>query len=311
MKTVGLRLITIFCLCAGTTILYGQYQPTFTQYMFNEAFINPAYAGSHDALSLNGAYRNQWTGIDGAPVTQTLSAHTPLVNNKMGIGVTALRERIGVLKRSEAYLNYAYRIVMPKSILAFGLSGGFQSMLELYSQVKTIQSSDQQFLYDTPRFFSPNFGAGVYYYHAQKFFAGISVPRMIESKITSDKSRVINSIGPKHFTYYAVAGYVFDIQEGLKLRPSFMAKVMPGVPLQTDISLMSLIKDVVWLGASYRYHDAVSGVFGLQINKQFKMSYSYDFTLSGLQQYNSGSHEIQLSYLFKYKTQKVIGPRLF
>src|SRR3569832_2281652 len=96
---------------------YAQYGPTFTQYIFNEAFINPAYTGSLDALAINASYRNQWVGVEGAPVTESFVAHTPAFHKKMGIGVTVMNEHIGVLKTTTGYLNLYYRILMRRSTL--------------------------------------------------------------------------------------------------------------------------------------------------------------------------------------------------
>jgi type IX secretion system PorP/SprF family membrane protein len=289
---------------------YAQYGPTFTQYMFNEAFINPAYTGSQDALSVNGSYRNQWVGIEGAPVTETFVAHAPAFHKKVGIGITALNENIGVLKTTAGYVNFSYRVMMRTSTLSFGLLGGVQSVREDFSKVSTITPEDQQFLYNTPRVVSPNFGFGIYYY-TPKLYAGISVPRLIQTKVSTDSSKVINAISPADFSYYLALGYVFSSNENVVWKPSIMTKLIQGAPIQTDFALTALLKKVLWVGASYRTNKTLSGILGIQFSPQFKLTYSYDYSLSDLQKYNSGSHEIQLSYIFSFNKEKVVTPRLF
>lgn len=311
MKNRKLKIaLFVTILFLSKMVTYAQYGPNFTQYIFNEAFINPAYVGSQDALAVNASYRNQWVGIDGAPVTGTFVAHAPAFNKKLGIGITAFNEHVGVLKTTAGYLNLSYRIIMSKSTLAFGLLGGVQSVREDYTKVKTTQPSDDQFMYNTPRVISPNMGFGVYYY-TNKLYAGISVPRLMQSAYSSDSGKAVNRINARDFTYYAAVGYVFDANENIIWKPYVMTKVIQGAPIQADLSLTALFNKVLWLGASYRTDHTLSGIVGIQFTPQLKMTYSYDYTFSDLQKYNSGSHEIQLSYIFSFNKEKIVTPRLF
>lgn len=291
-------------------VSYAQYGPTFTQYIFNEAFINPAYTGSLDALAINGSYRNQWVGVEGAPVTQTFVAHTPAFRKKMGIGATVYNEHIGVLKTTAAYLNLSYRIIMRKSTLSFGLLGGIQSVREDLTKVNTIQEMDNQFYSNTPRVVSPNFGFGIYYY-TPKLYAGISVPRLMQSVYGDDSTKAVNRVRPSNFTYYTALGYVLDANENVIWKPYIMTKIIQGAPFQADLALTALLKKVLWVGASYRTDKTLSGIAGVQFTPQFKLTYSYDYTFSALRKYTSGSHEIQLSYIFSFNKEKIVTPRLF
>ncbi len=299
--------ITLFLMCAK---LFSQNQPSFTQYMNNEVLINPAYTGSHDALSLGGVYRSQWSGVEGAPVTQSLVVHTPLRNKKMGIGITILTDHIGVYNKNEIYLNYAYRILMKKSVLSFGLLGGVESVRELYSNTKTTQAQDKQFMYDSPQYIVPNFGFGIYYYRSN-FYVGISVPRLMNSQFYDKQNKIIAKIDPNNFTYYTVLGYIINVNENFKLKPTLMIKNISGAPLQSEITMLSFIKNALWLGVAYRSQHTIAGIIGLQFTPQFKVGYSYDYILSDIQKYHLSTHEIHISYVFKYDKSKRANPRLF
>jgi type IX secretion system PorP/SprF family membrane protein len=312
MKNIKLKgVLFSIILLLSTSVTYAQYGPTFTQYTFNEAFINPAYTGSQDALAVNASYRNQWVGVEGAPITETFVAHTPVFHKTVGIGITAYNEHAGILKTTAASLNLSYRIIMNKSTLSFGLSGGIQNFREDLTKVKTGQESlvDNQFLNRT-RIVSPNCGFGVYYY-TRKFYAGVSIPRMIQLSLSDDSTKVVNRVNQKDFTYYGAIGYVFDQNENAIWKPYIMTKILQGAPIQSDFSLTVLLKKVLWAGASYRTDKTLSGIVGFQFNPQFKLTYSYDYTFSDLQKYNSGSHEIQLSYVFSFNKEKIVTPRLF
>lgn len=312
MKNTTIKAALFLAILLLTTVrVYAQYGPTFTQYTFNEAFINPAYTGSQDALAVNASYRNQWVGVTGAPVTETFVAHAPLFHKTLGVGVTAYNEHAGVLKTTAGFLNLSYRIIMKKSTLSFGLLGGVQNFREDLTKVKTGPdgSIDYQFL-NASHAVSPNFGFGIYYY-TPKLFAGISVPRMMEMNLNEENNKIVNRVNPNNFSYYAAIGYVFDRNENAIWKPYVMTKIIQGAPIQSDFSLTVLLKKIIWIGASYRTDKTLAGIVGFQFSPQFKLTYSYDYTLSDLRKYNSGSHELQLSYIFSFNKEKIVTPRLF
>jgi type IX secretion system PorP/SprF family membrane protein len=280
--------------------------------MFNETFINPAYAGSHESVGLNMLYRNQWVGLEGSPKTQTFSMHSPINKRKMGIGLSIMNESIGVSELFAASANIAYRIKMNRSVLSFGLQGGFVNDVENFTKINTIDPGDHQFTKDVRKYFLPNAGFGAYFY-TKNYYAGFSIPRLLENKIDpSLPNEVVNNVGNfSIWHYYLATGYVFTFSEGLKFKPSIMVKAVPNSPIEIDFSTTFLIQDVLWLGASYRTGDAVSGIMGFQLSKQLRIGYSYDYTISDLQKYNSGSHELTLSYNIGLNKSKITSPRYF
>ena len=172
-KSILIIIVALFSVvCAN-----AQYDAMFTQYMFNEMYINPAYAGSKDAMAVNMSHRQQWINFPGRPITTSFTLHGPLANDKMGLGISLLNEQIGKLSRNLVYLNYAYRLkVSEKGKLSFGLMGGIHNQVNKLSELKATETGDIQISSNTPSIIAPNFGAGIYYY-TNKFYAGVFYPR--------------------------------------------------------------------------------------------------------------------------------------
>ena len=302
--------VSILLLCSIS--LHAQNEPSFTQYMFNESFINPAYAGSHEYFSATGLYRNQWVGIEGSPNTETFSIHAPVAKRKLGLGLSVMNESIGVSHQLMIKGNFAYRILMPTSVFAFGLQAGFVNHQEDLMEIHTTVSGDNQFSSNVREYFLPNAGFGMYF-KTDRFYAGFSIPRLLENKISASQAEVVvRNIGnPEIWHYYFATGYVTDLSENIKFKPSIMVKAVANSPVEMDLNANFLFNELIWIGAGYRTGDAVSAMFGIQLSKNLRLNYSYDYTLSALQQFNSGSHEFALQYDISLEKDKFISPRYF
>jgi type IX secretion system PorP/SprF family membrane protein len=312
-------------LLSGALLLFlvhnskAQYDAMFTQYMFNEMFINPAYAGSKEAMSATLLHRQQWVNFPGRPVTTSFSLHGPLEGNKMGLGLSVLNEKVGVMNRNLVYGSYAYRIKFEnKSTLSMGLMGGLDNQINRLNTLKISNEAgaiaDPQFS-NSPNVVAPNFGAGLYY-HTKDLYVGLSVPRLIDNQVRygRDGSTTVKTtqIKPSLFTYYLTAGYLFTLNDEFKLRTNVMMKAVQNAPVQFDIGGNLLIRDFIWAGLNYRSSSSISALLGCQVNKQFLVCYSYDYGLNKIQKYtNGGSHEIVLNYLFSFTNRQIITPRYF
>lgn len=300
------------CLLMCNNSLFAQFEPQFSQYMFNEMFINPAYAGSRDNISLTGAYRNQWVGIEGAPITQTLSAHAPLKMKRIGVGLSLLNDKIGVTHDMGAFASYAYRLpVHDDAVLSMGLQMGLINHQEKLLEIKTQDYGDASFSSNTPKLNLPNFGFGLYYFN-KNYYAGLSIPRFLQNKIDVLSSKMVtNDLNMSYWHYYLMGGYVHDLTDELKLKPTLMVKAVSGAPLEADLGFHMLIKETVWVGVSYRTEDSWAAILSYQITKQLRAGYSYDYTTTPLQNYNSGTHEVTIGYDFSFDKNKIITPRYF
>lgn len=285
----------------------AQQQAMFTQYMFNASAINPAVVGTHDGMSLTALIREQWVGIEGAPNTQTLSLHSPLLNDRIGLGLTVIRDEIGITRQHGVFGAYAYRVNFGSATLSLGLQAGvvdfssYQNELNPNSQDASLQENYQSGL-------KPNFGTGAYLY-TDRFYVGVSAPMLVNHNFLDDNPDVNQADQKKH--YFVMAGYVFDLSRGLKLKPNLLIKAVDGAPIAVDINANLLIEEILWIGASYKSFDSIDGLIELQLNTQLKIGYAHDFTTSDLRFANRGTHEIMVNYLFKYKNKKTITPRYF
>ncbi|SCY07202.1 type IX secretion system membrane protein, PorP/SprF family [Nonlabens sp. Hel1_33_55] len=286
----------------------AQQEPQYTQYMYNPSIINPAYSGSTGTLDLFAAYRNQWTGLDGAPETQTLGVNKPLYNERMGIGLNIQNETLGPVKEFNAVVNFSYNIDLNYNTkLAFGVSGGIDNYDVDFSRGTFQDGNDPILSNNIDNRFSAIIGAGAYVY-SDSWYAGVSVPDFFTNELYNG---VENSIATEELQLYLMGGYVFELNPNLKFKPTVLAKYQKEYPLVVDISANFLIQDVINVGASYRYDDAVSALAGIHIFDGFFAGYSYDYTVTGLSSYNDGSHEIVLRYTLPQRSEKVNSPRFF
>ncbi len=305
MKKVTLFLALIIVLLSINS--YAQQDPQYTQYMYNMNVLNPAYAGSKGTLSIGILGRTQWVGIDGAPKTFTLSTHAPF-GEKVGLGLSAIVDKIGPIKEQNVFADFSYTInTSEQGKLAFGLKAGFtfHNLDEL--TLTTIDPNDPSILNFDNRTF-PNFGAGAFYY-TDKFYVGLSLPNVLETKHFERGNGLTKASEKVH--YFLTSGYVFDVSESLKFKPSIMAKGAPGAPLSIDLSANFLLSERFELGASYRLDDSISGLIGFAITRDFRLGYAYDYTTTNLGDFNSGSHEVFLLWDIDLSRDNVVSPRFF
>jgi|TARA_B110000967_G_C18886811_1_gene564521 type IX secretion system PorP/SprF family membrane protein len=287
---------------------FAQQQAQFTQYMYNTISVNPAYAGSREALSIIGLNRNQWVGIDGGPRTQTLSIHSPLRNEKVGVGLSIVKDKLGYEDFTSAYADFSYTLkVSEKTELSFGLKAG-ATHYKLDNELYALESPDPYF---NDRFnrWNMNIGAGVLL-HANKWYFGLSAPRIINHDNNSDD--IYKSLDRVH--YFMIAGYVFNLSESVKFKPSIINKYVSGAPLSTDLTANFLFNEKVWLGGSYRINNeqrALGFFTDLQVSKQFRVGYAYEIPTGEIRPFTTGSHEILLIYEFKFLKNRLKSPRYF
>jgi type IX secretion system PorP/SprF family membrane protein len=303
MKKINLILVVLFAIL--TLQVKAQQDPQFTQYFDNALFVNPAYAGSTGMLSAMSIHREQWVGFEGRPSSTTMSIHSPLSYESVGLGLTAVRDVIGPLSQTMFYGDFSYSLKLTqKSKLAFGLKAGLNLINSETSTLNTTQAGDQNLQNNMRNRINPNFGFGMYY-HSPRFFAGISTPKLIEQSIDGTETNKEK----RH--YFAIVGAVIPVSKEWKIRPTSQVKATFGAPMSIDFSVAGIYNDKVWLGSMYRLN-AAYGVFAqYQINPQFRIGLATDFSSTVIRKYNYGTFEVMLSYDFRYNKQGIRSPRYF
>jgi len=294
--------------CAGKSV--AQQDPMYTQYMENMLTINPAYAGSKDLLTMMVVSRNQWVSMPGAPITRTLEMHSPITGTNTGLGLSVLNDQIGPVKQTGVYFDYSYTLNFSnKRKLALGLKAGVNFLEAGVANLTTNDPNDPVFANDISRNFLPNFGVGAFY-HAERYYLGLSIPKLIENDINKNGFTVQN-ITREQMHIFFIAGYVFDVNRIVKFKPSILTKYVKNAPISINMDGTFLFYDKLWLGVMYRVGDSFGGLFQLQVTNQLKIGYSYDLPINLLGAYNSGTHEIMVTYDFNLGGNKVRSPRYF
>ncbi len=286
--------------------VWAQQQIMFTQYMFNQSFLNPAYTGIHDGVSISAIAREQWLGFEGAPNTQLLSIHSPIGFSPVSLGGMVVRDQIGATTQYGAYFSYAYRIRMSNGTK---LSLGVQGNMTQYSQrFSTDAGADPTLAGANQTVYRPNFGTGVMW-HADRFYVGLGVPHILNQAFDPNNPDSDSDL-IRH--YFLSAGYVFGINEQFLIKPNFLLKAVDGAPLQVDMNVNVLLRKILWVGLSYRSLDSFDAVVQLQVGPRLQVGYGFDFfTTTELSQVNSGSHELMLNYVIQLPRTKIKTPRYF
>lgn len=288
----------------------GQQDPQYTQYRFNGMAFNPAYAGSRDALSATLLLRRQWVGLEGSPSTASFTVHGPSASERSGFGFSFVHDRLGITRQNFAGLSYAYRLPLGNGILALGLRGGVTQFTNRYSEIVTI-NPDQVNPGVNVSALLPRAGTGIYF-NTQRFYVGISAPNILAGRYYRFTNQFANDLAStQKVHYFGTAGVVIPLSDNVDLKPSVMAKYVQNSPFEMDLNASLLFNKVFWVGAGYRTGDAI--VFNIEYMSMqgWRLGYAYDYTITQLNQVNTGSHEIMLGIDLGLTKSKIITPRYF
>jgi len=301
----------------------------FSQYVFNGLVVNPAYTGYKEDWTINLSSRLQWVGINGAPQTETASIDglANSRNNNVGIGLIATADRLGPESTSSVYANYSYRLRLDEEDtkrLSFGIGFGVKQYNLNGSEFNATDAGDGSVPAGTVSKVSPDFRFGVYYY-TPDYYVGASVFNLLAQPLVTltDNAPIVNEVR----TVYLTGGAMLPLSDFIDLKPSLMIKEDFKGPTNVDLTAFLVFNKIVWLGTSYQTGfvgfnqsnlqsnldetDAISAIAQFYLNDHFRIGYSYDFTLSKLANYQSGSHEISLSLTFGRRKQRIVSPRYF
>jgi len=302
IKTV--LLILIFSI-GSSNFIHAQQGIQYTQYMYDGSLINPAYAGAEEALSISFLHRDQWSGLEGAPQSQTFSVHSLLKRPQLGTGIFVHRESIGIHQNIQIATNFAYHLPLGKQrFLSFGIKAG---MLNVKSDYQSLLNGNQDATVNDELFSGTDWNAGFGFYYRSKYFhAGYSIPSLINRTVDINDTLSLDPINLNHLLFNQ-----FHIPAGqnFTLSPGFLLKYFQGTPLSYDLNFLATYRAVLTAGVSYRKQESLDFLVKFNLMPQFQVAYAYDYPIGKLSRFAQGSNEILLRYIFKFKYNNVNSPQ--
>lgn len=294
MKNSRNYILFIAFLSLVSISMKGQQQLVFSNFLMNNYYYNPAIAGSKNVHEANLSYRNQWVGFDGAPKSLIGSFHGSLKNEgKVGYGATIISDQVGLIQNTGFYLNYAQHFKLGDKVkLGFGLQPGFvQYRIRLY---------DAQLADEGDNVLEGNILAsngfdlnGGFHLYAKKFFVMGSVQSALGKEV---KFTTLNSSLRKHYTL--IAGYNIELKKKpWEFQPSVMMKTTNPVPNQWTVMAKVTYKKQYWAGLLYRTENAAGVCLGVNLKERLTVGYAFDYSMGGISNYQSGSHEMTISFV--------------
>lgn len=318
--TLRKRMFFALCLLVGMVgNIAAQQDAQFTQFMFNKLTFNPGYAGSTLAPCLSVIHRQQWVGLQGAPVSSAFSFNTALAKDRVGMGLTFVHDKIGPTRDWSARLAYSYRLPIEEGTLSIGLQGVLRQYRVVWADAVLTHGGDNSVMMASNSRLLPNAGIGVYY-EQQDFYVGISMPRILENQLDLLEDFVattdVTSLANQHI--FGMVGVLLDITDDIKVKPATLIKYVQDAPVDMDLNITAILKNDLWVGASYRFGGSRSNGIGesvsilaqYQITNNLRVGAAYDFTLSEIRSQTSGTYEFYITYCMK-NTGRISNPRFF
>ena len=291
---IALGIFLLFLLL--TTKSKAQQDPMFTQYYFNTQSINPAYAGTWDNTGFIVMGRHQWVGISGAPTSYTFSLQSPARSKNVAVGLNLMADIVGYEKRFSLNFDYSYRVKITKETsLRLGIKGGVTS----YSNNLTNYTgypgdpADPLFMTDINYKLLPNLGIGAFLYN-KEYYIGLSSTQIFKVDFKDNYSNY-SSWGELQ-NFYLMGGYVFELSESLRFKPTFLVRSIFGSSIVVDVTANFLLGEKVWLGANYRTGDSFGFIAQWIFDNKVRIGYAIDYSLTKLHSFNFATHEVMVTY---------------
>ena len=281
--------LTVVLLTLVVIKSYGQQDPLYNLYSFNQYMINPAYAGIYNNFSANLITRKQWANIDGSPLTNLFTA-TASISDQFGTGILVVNDRLGVNNNTEAQASFSYKISKGGRTLALGVQGGIVNYSYDYSKLNLAFVDDEGLDMNNDGFTKGNFGAGAFYM-TDKYYIGLSVPRILNAEVNDGVGSSTRYL--PH--YYLSGGYIFQpgASPSFLLKPTFLLRYTEG-EMAADISVNALFANTIWAGIILRNLNGIAINTQIQINRSFRLGYSFELPTNQLVENNFGTHEVSL-----------------
>lgn len=299
----------------------AQQDAQYTNFMYNKLVINPAVAGSDKVLSSTFFYRKQWVNFNGnkvAPVSQTFSAHMQIPDQNIGAGFYVANDRLGFERRLDVNIAGSYFIDFrdvsysgrTEKKLFMGMQFGFRQFGIDASKLDPHEEGDVVIPTQNVNAIAPEVGVG-FLYKVDGLYAGVSVPHLVQSKLKYTDFNMLEARQVRH--YYVITGYSYDLTTDFTLKPNLLMKYAVNAPIEFDVNALVEYKKMVWAGLSMRTRDAMAFLIGMNageispnFKEQIRVGYGFDWTVSGIPKYNTGTHEIFLQYSIDLGEKKLL-----
>lgn len=278
---------------------FAQQDPQFTQYMFNNLYLTPAYAGVDGVTQLTAFHRSQWLGYEssfgdgGAPTTQMISFNTPIFKLHSGFGAYITRDQLGPQNNSEIQAMYAYHLGIKDNKLSFGIKAGIYSQSINFAMYRPVQLPDPLLNPSKESQIRPDLGVGVFY-RSEKYYGGFSINHLLRSEFDFGIDSARNAL-ENHMNFSA--GYFYEVNFDLKISPTILVKT-DFKEYSFDIGIIATLKDKMWAGLSFRQSEAANVMLGYSFlkEKSLKFGYAIDVIVKDKEAKENFSHELMLSY---------------
>ncbi len=297
-------LLSVSVVTAVNTV-FAQQDPQYSMYMFDKMAINPAAAGSKDAMEATLISRDQWTDIPGAPQTNALMLEAPVTSQKFGWGVEFLNDNIGPVSSNSIQANYAYHLRLFNGQLSMGLGLGVYDYDINFAKISYKDASDPMNTYANSAQIVPNADFGLYYY-SNTFYLGASFNHLIQAQQTSNSPVDSASFRPH---LYLMAGKGFQLSQNVLFSPSFVVKCAENAPLTADFNADFLLQEKLWLGAGYRTDYGFTFLAAYRALESLQIGFAYDLGLNAIGQAGGGTYEVSLTVDFGKRKMVQVSPR--
>lgn len=271
------RYLLLVAFAFSAIVSKGQIDPLYAQYLNNPLLINPAYSGLNNQFNASASYRKQWAGFDGSPSTFNVNAHSSFKDNKMGLGLIVLSDQVGANANTEVQATYAYRLDLKDKYLSFGLQAGMVNFKSNNGDLNPYNTDDPVFT-SAFNFTKPSFGAGAIL-HSDKYFIGLSVPRLLKSTVTTDNNSTTIpdkevQLYSQHF--YLLGSYNIFINEHIRLKPSVLLRGVKGAKPSTDLNFALNLDEKMTAGVFTRNFNTYGLLAQLKLAGGYKFGYAFE-----------------------------------
>lgn len=276
----------------------AQQDPIFTQYMYNGQVINPAYAGMWEKVGFTALVRKQWAGIHRSPLTEAISIHSPLGNERVGMGLNIINDNYGREKRLSVLADYSFEVSLtPQRRLRLGLKFGFVNYKNPLTDYLLYPDNeyDRAFAEDIDLSFLPNVGVGAFLYE-DNYYVGLSVPKIVQNEFKDNYHNYSTKAEVR--TIYLTGGYVFQFYalDKIIFKPTLMVRATIGTPVEYDLAANFMLKEKLWLGLMFRSGNAVSFMTQWIMTNNLRLGFAMDITYNEIFPYQSGTYEFTIGY---------------